>query len=129
VFDFSNGNFVEDSSVTIRARLVDQDGELLAAADVAAIVYSVFDLTLGTVVSGHSGAAVTPADVLVAATTSVEDPLWTGQASYNFKHTISGSAFPLGGRQYQIEYTVTPVAGEAIQTMPIKINVTERRNG
>ena len=131
MYTFTNAGAVEDSSVTVRARLENADGELYVAADIASIVYSVFDLTLGTVVSGHNAAAISPVSgVFVTPATSADNPaVWNGKHSYNFKHTISGTAFPLGGRQYQIEYTLTPASGEAIKTMPIIINVTERRAG
>lgn len=128
MFRFLNCGAVEDSAVTVRARLVDGDGNLFEAADIDTIEYSVYKVVAG--VATIDSEEIDPADVFVTPATSADDSeVWNGKRAYNFKHVVPGTAFPLGGLEYQIEYTITPVGAEPIQTMPIRIPVTERMAG
>ena len=106
-------NVIEDSAAQVLARVL-ADGVAVVQADISAISYSVFDHSaLGDpVVGGHDGVALTVADVVFD--TLQTDARWTKDATgYNFRHAIAGTAFPTGGHRYRIEYTFTPISGNA----------------
>jgi hypothetical protein len=94
-----------------------KDGADIKCADVTSIAYSVFllddqDLDARTAVTGHAAVALTVAAVIFDALQS------DSQASdYNFRHVVpiaAHPAFTVAGRDYLVEYTITPVAGEKV---------------
>jgi len=93
------------------------DGANVKQADVSTIVYNVFllddrDPDARTAVAGHSAVSLVVADVIFDMLQS------DSQASdYNFRHVIPigvHPAFTIAGRNYLVEYTIMPVAGEKI---------------
>ena len=106
----------KNGTVRLCARVY-KDGADIHRADVATIVYSVFllddqDPDARTAVTGHSAVSLAVADVIFDTLQS------DSQASdYNFRHVIPigvHPAFTIAGRNYLVEYTITPVAGEKI---------------
>ena len=94
-----------------------KDGADIHRADVSTIVYSVFLLDdqnpdSRTAVDGHNASPLAAADVIFDTLQS------DSQASnYNFRHVIPIAlhpAFTIAGRNYLVEYTITPNAGEKI---------------
>ena len=94
-----------------------KDGADIHQADVSTIVYSVFllddqDPDARTAIDGHSAVSLAAADVIFDTLQS------DSQASdYNFRHVIPIAvhpAFTIAGRNYLVEYTIAPVAGEKI---------------
>jgi hypothetical protein len=106
----------KNGTARLCARLY-KDGADIHRADVSTIVYSVFllddqDPDARTAVSGHSAVSLAAADVIF-------DALQTdSQASdYNFRHVIPVAAHPaftIAGRNYLVEYTISPTTGEKI---------------
>jgi hypothetical protein len=109
-------------TVTLMARLVNNDGDYITQASMSTITYTVFltnedyprDPDDRTAVTGHE-------DVVVAIASAVFDALqtggiWTKDATgYNFKYTIpisANAAFAVAGRSYIVEFTGTPDSGE-----------------
>ncbi len=93
------------------------DGADIQRADVSSIAYSIYllddqDPDSRTAVTGHSAVSLTINDVIF-------DELQTdAQASdYNFRHTppiSTNPAFAIAGRNYLVEYTITPTSGEKV---------------
>ena len=102
------------------------DGDNILQADISTITYSIFLLDddvidTRTAVTGHSAVSLTVVDVIF-------DTLQTdSQASnYNFRHTppiATTPIFTIAGRNYLVEYTITPTSGQKIVTR-FKVNVT-----
>lgn len=109
------GKIVEDSGATVLARVLAADGDLLTAADVSSITYSVYEVSaagVATVVSGHNAVSLTPADIISAAVTSTTDARWTYTgAGYNWKHSLAYTAFPTPGVTYRYEARVIETGG------------------
>jgi hypothetical protein len=91
------------------------DGADIHQAAVSSLVYSVFlldnqDPDARTVVTGHSAVSLAPADVIFD---TLQSDL---QASdFNFRHVVPigvHPAFAIAGRNYLVEYTITPVLGQ-----------------
>ena len=101
------------------------NGADIHRADVSAVVYNVYLLDknepdVRTTVAGHTNVSLSPADVLFDTLQSD-----TQASGYNFRHTIpisTNNAFTIAGRNYQVEYILTPVAGERI-LIRFRINV------
>ncbi len=93
------------------------NGADIHQADVSSILYSIYlldqnDPDKRTVVAGHTNVSLAPADVLFDTLQSD-----TQASEYNFRHTIPVSlhnAFTIAGRNYLVEYAMTPVVGERI---------------
>jgi hypothetical protein len=94
-----------------------KDGADIHQADVATIAYSVFllddqDPDARAGIDGHTEASLDAADVIFDTLQS------DSQASdYNFRHVIPIAdypAFTIAGRNYLVENTIAPVAGEKI---------------
>ena len=101
------------------------DGADIQQTDVSTIVYNIYlldnnDPDVRTAVAGHTNISLTPADVLFDTLQS------DSQASgYNFRHVIPVSvsnAFTIAGRNYLVEYALTPVPGERI-LVRFRVNV------
>ena len=109
------GKIVEDSGATILARVLAADGDLLTAADVSSITYSVYEVSaagVATVVSGHNAASLTPSDIVVAAVISTTDARWTyTSAGYNWVHSLAYTAFPSAGVTYRYEARIIETGG------------------
>jgi hypothetical protein len=106
----------KNGTVRLCARVF-KDGADIHRADVATIAYSVFllddqDADARTAIEGHSGVSLSAASVIFDTLQS------DSQASnYNFRHTVPigvHAAFTIAGRNYLVEYTIMPVAGEKI---------------
>jgi hypothetical protein len=96
---------------------------------IAAAAYSVFllddqDPDAREPVDGHEAVSLSPADVLYE--TLQTGPSWTiDAAGYNFRHTLDVSehaAFALAGRNYLLEYRLTPVLGQ-VMLLRFRVNV------
>ena len=93
------------------------NGADIHQANVATIAYSIFllddqDPDARAGIAGHVEVSLNAADVIFDMLRS------DSQASdYNFRHVIPVAvepAFTIAGRNYLVEYTITPVAGETI---------------
>jgi hypothetical protein len=123
------GTAFKNGSVILLARIVDQSGATIVAADISAVQYTVSLLDDQTpdsraAVAGHAGVPLTAADVVFD--TLQTDPIWTVDATgYNFRHVLDVSAhqaFAVAGRRYLIEYQLTPAVGQMI-LVRFRINV------
>jgi hypothetical protein len=111
----------KDGTSTNMARVVGADGSAVTQADIDSGVYSIYllddqDADSRTDVTGHTGVELVVADVIFD--TLQTDALWTlDDAGYNFRHVIdisSAVAFAIAGRNYLVEYTLTPTSGQVI---------------
>jgi hypothetical protein len=107
----------KNGTSTNMARVVGADGTNVAQADITSGVYSIYllddqDADSRTAVTGHAAVALVVADVIFD--TLQDDALWTiDSTGYNFRHTpiiSSNEAFAVAGRNYLVEYTLTPAA-------------------
>lgn len=108
--------WLEDSTAVIMARIEDRPtapnsrGTPLVQANIASLVYSMYDVTTEgseAVVSGHNAQSLSAASVIF-------DTLqgWNRDGvGHNFRTTIAASAFPTGGNKYRIEVKVTHTDG------------------
>jgi len=95
------------------ARIVGWQNQVLVAADIDAVEYSLYKLssndTVRTPVDGHSAISVPVADAMNILT---DDDRWTkDQTGYNFSHTPDVEDEPAwseSGKNYLLEYTLTP---------------------
>jgi hypothetical protein len=115
------GTVFKNGSATCLARIVGHDAQPIVPGDVAQIEYSVYlldarDPDSRSTVAGHDGESLLPADVLFD--TLVTDDLWTrDDVGYNFRHAMDVStdhAFAIAGRDYLVEYRLSPYAGQVI---------------
>lgn len=115
------GAVFREGAAILLARIVDAADIPITQGSASAIEYSVFELNQFdpedlTVVAGHDGVALDPADVLFD--TLQTDAAWTVDATgYNFRHDLGGSGgepFPRAGACYQVRYELTPVVGQKI---------------
>jgi hypothetical protein len=115
------GTAFKNGSATLLARVVGQGGADIVQADLSAVRYTVYllddqDPDGRTAVANHSDAALSVAQVIFDSTQI--DPLWTvDEIGYNFRHVLSVSphpAFSIAGRNYLVEYQLTPMAGQVI---------------
>jgi hypothetical protein len=123
------GTAYKNSSVTFLARIVDKDNDLVLQADLSSIAYTVYlldedDADVRTAVTCHSAVTLAVADTIFD--TLQTDDTWTEDTTgYNFRHILDVAAyeaFAIAGRNYQIEYTLTPVSGQKI-TVRFRMNV------
>lgn len=108
-------------AAVLMARIVDVDHAPITQGSASSIRYWVYQLNQDdpddlSVVAGHDGVALDPADVIY-------DVLQTGAAwtadttGYNFRHELDaagGEPFPRAGACYQVRYELTPVVGPKI---------------
>lgn len=100
----------EGSGVQILARVVGTDGSLIQQADFGTIDFTVRDRDGDRAVATDSGALVV-ADVVFD--TLQNDGRWTeDNIGYNFLTEISASAFPEGGRGYQVVVEFNQTVGQ-----------------
>ena len=98
------------AKVTFRARFVDEDRSILAAADLSSIRMEIFDLQdPGTAIVIASGSATGLAVATSAATgTLATGGGWTADgAGYNFSHAYDTSTFLKQGHTYWVVHKFT----------------------
>lgn len=110
----------KNGTSTNMARVVGADGANVTQSDITSGVYSIYllddqDADSRTVVTGHDAGALASANIIFD--TLQTDAVWTkDDTGYNFRHTpvISvNAAFAIAGRNYLVEYTLTPSAAGA----------------
>ena len=124
-----HGVAFKNSSITLLARVVGEDGRAISLTDVTAASYSVYlldddDADSRSVVTGHSDVSLTPADIVFDSLQT--DSLWTADSTgYNFRHVLDVSqnpAFATAGRRYLVEVQLTPTSGQKI-VLRFRVNV------
>ena len=124
-----HGVAFKNSSITLLARVVGDDGQAITPTDVDSASYSVYllnddDADDRTAITGHSGVALTPADVVFDSLQT--DSLWTADSiGYNFRHVLDVSqnpAFAIAGRRYLVEVELTPPSGQ-VMVLRFRVNV------
>lgn len=99
------GCVAEDSTATLRARLVDSSDNLITQSQISSISYTVFDDDLETIIdSGTASVLETIYNTLQ--TWDLDD------VGFNFKHSLLETAFPLGDKVYRVEYKLITVFGD-----------------
>ncbi|MBN1590948.1 MAG: hypothetical protein JW888_15650 [Pirellulales bacterium] len=115
------GTVFKGGSVTCLARVVGHDAAAVTRTDILSVQYSLYllendDPDSRTVVAGHDAVALDKISVLFDSLQT--DARWTRDATgYNFRHTldvVSSAAFGLAGRDYLVEYRLTPYLGQVI---------------
>src|SRR5438552_2294404 len=102
------GKILENSSVTLLARVRDNAGALITKVAISSIAAKVFNRTTGDLVATN----------LLDKNTCVFDTLqtdsrWTADSDgYNFAATLSGTNFPDGNVTYRVEIKATPTSGD-----------------
>lgn len=105
----TQGVVFEDHTGVVMAYVTDLDGDAIAQADVASIVYTITDETTEAAVSGHAAATLVTATVIF---NTLQTPTsWTLEGGFNFRHVIGVSAFPAGDRTYTYVATITLTDG------------------
>ena len=101
----------ENSAAVILARVVDADGDPIAAADVASIAVKVFDRDAASPTTPTHTAAPDPGDVVYDELQV--DARWSADATgYNLAVGLPGSSFPTGDHRYRAEVKITPADGD-----------------
>lgn len=97
---------LENTGITILARVLGWDGSAIVQADVASGLYWVFDLAaLPDPIP--AGTALTVADVVFD--TLQTDAKWTlDDTGYNFALHVPGTSFDGGGKTFRVEIELTP---------------------
>lgn len=125
-----HGAAFKNGSVTLLARIVDDEGDNIVQADVVAVKYTVHLLDDQnpdgrTAVAGHTDVALVVSEIIF--NTLQTDAIWTvDEIGYNFRHVLDVSAyqaFTVAGRRYLVEYQLTPTVGQMI-LVRFRINVT-----
>ena len=94
----------EGQDVTTAARVVDQYGDALAAADLSG---DLVDLKVYDMSTGQPTLVATVADISGTMGALAVDGLWTIDATgYNFKHTFDSGATFTGSKTFNLEYTL-----------------------
>lgn len=115
------GTVAKNGTATLLGRVVDSTNTALTQSAISSITYSIYLLDdqnpdTRTAVANHSAVALTVASVIF--NTLQTDSVWSKDSTgYNFKHTIPIAtyvAFAIAGRNYLVEYTITPVTGQKI---------------
>jgi hypothetical protein len=110
-----------DGTVTLLARVLSNAGVAITQASISTVTYTVYllddqDPDVRTAVANHSAVSLTVANVIYD--TLQTDAVWTKDATgYNFRHTIvvaTNNAFGTVGRNFLVEYKLTPVSGQVI---------------
>lgn len=112
----------EGSAPILMRRVTGNDGANITQSDISSATYSIFllddqDADSRTAVGIHTDVGLTIASVIFDALQ--DDDLWNSRddTGYNFRHqvpTSSGEAFTIAGRQYLMEYKLTPSSGQVI---------------
>lgn len=112
------GIVVAGSGVSLLARLLGNDGNLLTQASLSSIAYSVYNVTDSA--SGGAG-TLTVSSVIFDSlqqsdrrwrVDSIDRPGVDGRYGYNFAATLAASLFTSGGDVHQVDVTFTPASGE-----------------
>ena len=110
----------EDAAIVCLARVAGLDGAALAIADVATIQRTIWDRGTSKIDTPDTAES----DESVHKGSAIFDSLQTDDAwgevdttGYNFRDVVPGTAFPGGGRRYQIKYVITLATGE---TVPVR---------
>ena len=115
------GTAFKNGSASLLARVVGQSGADIVQADLSAVRYTVFllddqDPDSRTAVANHTDITLSVAQVIFDSLQL--DPLWTvDEIGYNFRHVLDVSphpAFSIAGRNYLVEYQLTPMVGQVI---------------
>ena len=116
-----HGIVFKNGTATCLARVVGADAANITQSDIDTITYSVYMLNDQNAdtradVTGHTAVALVVADTIFD--TLQTDAIWTeDDTGYNFKHEIDISeneAFAIAGREYLIEFSLTPGTGQLI---------------
>ena len=116
-----HGIVFKNGTATCLARVVGADAANITQSDIATITYSVYMLNDQNAdtradVTGHTDAALVVVDTIFD--TLQTDAIWTiDDTGYNFKHEIdisSNEAFAIAGREYLVEFSLTPSSGQLI---------------
>lgn len=99
------GVAIRGAPATYKARLTDDDGDLITQADISAVSWKSFDRQTGTEVATGN---LTVANVIFDALQAWE----VDSTGFNFRHTIPAEAFPSNDKTYRLEYKFTPIVGE-----------------
>ncbi|HLA83834.1 MAG TPA: hypothetical protein VJL29_03490 [Thermoguttaceae bacterium] len=117
----THGTVFKNGSATCMARIVGHNAAAITRTDVAAIHYGIWLLAADdpdsrTAVADHADVAIDKISILFDSLQT--DARWTRDAvGYNFRHTIDVTAHPaftLAGRDYLVEYRLTPYIGQMI---------------
>jgi len=117
----THGTVFKGGSATCLARVVGHDAAPITRTDVSSIEYSIYlleadDPDSRTAVDGHDQVALDKISVVFDSLQT--DARWTRDAvGYNFRHTISvtsNDAFAVAGRDYLVEYRLSPCNGQVI---------------
>ena len=103
-------------------------GVLLKQADLSTITRKVWNVSKGTVVTGHDGATETITSVIKdTPITEATDPRWTVEDTlgYNFVTTISDTALDVGDDQFDLTFTMTDTASNIWKTDAIIIKAQQ----
>jgi hypothetical protein len=116
---FQNGPLVH------MARVEALSGAPVTQATLSGVTCRVKDLRTGTTVLTPS---VTPAaNVFDSFVTRAQDPRWTrDNVGYNFRHVVPAAAFPLGDREYLVQYTFTAQPGGEQIFLDVRVHTTRR---
>lgn len=115
------GTVHKGATTTILARIVDNAAANVTQSAITSGTYSIFlldddDVDVRTAIANHQDVSLTVASVIFD--TLQTDARWTVDATgYNFRHTIDVStneAFTIAGRNYLVEYLLTPTSGQVI---------------
>jgi hypothetical protein len=116
------GTVQKNGTATFLARVVDATDTPIQPASIAAVRCDVYllddqDPDSRLPVDGHDGVTLVVSQVVLDRLRT--DSLWTADTlGYNFRHELdvrAQQAFPVAGRHYLVEYTLTPVLGQVIK--------------
>ena len=109
----------EDGSAVVYGRIVSHDGtgesivgegKGLKQADLSSITFTTYEDGDPTT-SINSGTVTISAAVYDTLQTSSDDPVWTFDRGFNFRHVLTPANFPTGGKTYVVEYKFTTTGG------------------
>ena len=116
-----HGIVFKNGTATCLARVVGADAANITQSDIDTVTYSIYMLNDQNAdtradVTGHTAVELVVADTIFD--TLQTDDIWTvDDTGYNFKHEIDISeneAFAIAGREYLIEFSLTPTTGQLI---------------
>lgn len=125
------GNVFARGCVTLLARIVGNDANVLTGAAVSSVKYTIFlldtnDPGKGIPVRGYRDVDISP-EKIVFDELQTEDPRWdVDDQGYNFRHTLmndNGKIFTAVNRHYLVEYRLTPRGGNAVVTLRFRLFV------
>jgi hypothetical protein len=116
-----SGSVFKNGTAALMARIIGADMDPIEQADVADIVYSIYQMTDSAPderdpVEGHTAVTLSAANVIYDSLQTGDQ--WTIDATgYNFMHVPpidAHPAFPVAGKRFLVEYTITPTSGQPI---------------